>query len=139
MSVRMSRIRSDYFSRVGFAVGILCLVASPKTLAQAESPTVEWEKTFGGTESDTALSAQQTADDGYIVAGRTGGRFNGDDQDAYVIKLDDEYKVLLNEEGLPRLRISPVYRRMVNKAAFGDTNLTRGSGDKPKNADGSNR
>jgi len=35
--------------------------------------------------------------------------------DAYVIKIDDEYQVLLNEEGLPRLRISPVYRRMVER------------------------
>ncbi|HKQ61044.1 MAG TPA: RNA polymerase factor sigma-54 [Candidatus Polarisedimenticolaceae bacterium] len=33
--------------------------------------------------------------------------------DVYVVKLDDEYQVMLNEEGLPRLRISPVYRRMV--------------------------
>jgi RNA polymerase sigma-54 factor len=33
--------------------------------------------------------------------------------DVYVVKVDDEYQILLNEEGLPRLRISPVYRRMV--------------------------
>lgn len=31
--------------------------------------------------------------------------------DAYVIKDGDEYRILLNEEGLPRLRISPTYRR----------------------------
>ena len=35
--------------------------------------------------------------------------------DVYVVKLDGEYQVLLNEEGLPRLRISPVYRRMVER------------------------
>ncbi len=35
--------------------------------------------------------------------------------DVYVVKIDDEYQVLLNEEGLPRLRISPVYRRMVER------------------------
>ncbi len=35
--------------------------------------------------------------------------------DVYVVRIDDEYQVLLNEEGLPRLRISPVYRRMVER------------------------
>ncbi len=31
--------------------------------------------------------------------------------DVYVIKDGDEYRVVLNEEGLPRLRISPTYKR----------------------------
>ncbi len=35
--------------------------------------------------------------------------------DVYVVKIDADYQVLLNEEGLPRLRISPVYRRMVER------------------------
>jgi RNA polymerase sigma-54 factor len=35
--------------------------------------------------------------------------------DVYVVKIDDEYQIVLNEEGLPRLRISPVYRRMVER------------------------
>ncbi len=35
--------------------------------------------------------------------------------DVYVIKLGDEYSVHLNEEGLPRLKISPVYRQMLAK------------------------
>jgi RNA polymerase sigma-54 factor len=37
--------------------------------------------------------------------------------DVYVVKIDDDYQILLNEEGLPRLRISPVYRRMVERGA----------------------
>jgi RNA polymerase sigma-54 factor len=37
--------------------------------------------------------------------------------DVYVAKIDAEYQVFLNEEGLPRLRISPVYRRMVERGA----------------------
>lgn len=41
--------------------------------------------------------------------------------DVYVVKIDDEYQVLLNEDGLPKLRISPVYRRMVERGAAGDT------------------
>ena len=41
--------------------------------------------------------------------------------DVYVLKLDDDYQIVLNEEGLPRLRISPVYRRMVERGASAAT------------------
>ncbi|MDH4229157.1 MAG: RNA polymerase factor sigma-54 [Nitrospirota bacterium] len=33
--------------------------------------------------------------------------------DVYVIPVDGEYRVRLNDEGLPRLRISPYYRKML--------------------------
>ena len=37
--------------------------------------------------------------------------------DVYVLKVDrGEYTIVLNEEGLPRLRISPVYKRMLEGA-----------------------
>jgi RNA polymerase sigma-54 factor len=35
--------------------------------------------------------------------------------DVYVVKTDDGYKAMLNEDGLPQLRISPVYRRLLDK------------------------
>jgi RNA polymerase sigma-54 factor len=35
--------------------------------------------------------------------------------DVYIVKIDDDYQVLLNEEGLPRLRISPIYRKMLER------------------------
>ena len=35
--------------------------------------------------------------------------------DVYVMKVEEEYVVVLNEEGLPQLRISPVYRRLLDK------------------------
>ena len=35
--------------------------------------------------------------------------------DVYVVKVDDQYVATLNEEGLPQLRISPVYRRLLDK------------------------
>jgi RNA polymerase sigma-54 factor len=41
--------------------------------------------------------------------------------DVYVVKVDDEYQVMLNEDGLPRLRISPVYRRMVARGSGANT------------------
>jgi RNA polymerase sigma-54 factor len=37
--------------------------------------------------------------------------------DVYVVKIEDAYVAVLNEEGLPQLRISPVYRRLLDKGA----------------------
>src|SRR5512141_2755867 len=39
--------------------------------------------------------------------------------DVYVVKVEDQYVALLNEEGLPQLRISPVYRRLLDKTGAG--------------------
>lgn len=33
--------------------------------------------------------------------------------DVYVVKVDGEYKVILDDDGIPRLRINPMYRRML--------------------------
>jgi len=41
--------------------------------------------------------------------------------DVYVVKIDGEYQIMLNEEGLPRLRVSPVYRRMVSRGGGAST------------------
>jgi RNA polymerase sigma-54 factor len=35
--------------------------------------------------------------------------------DVYIIRTDEGYKATLNEDGLPQLRISPVYRRLLDK------------------------
>ena len=53
---------------------------------------------------------------------KPGSRFNRPDShyvipDVYVIKVEDQYVAVLNEEGLPQLRISPVYRRLLDKSA----------------------
>ena len=53
---------------------------------------------------------------------RPGQRYNTDSNryvvpDVYVVKIEDDYHILLNEEGLPRLRVSPLYRRMLDKGA----------------------
>ena len=51
---------------------------------------------------------------------KPGARFNPSQSqyvipDVYVVKLEDQYVAVLNEEGLPQLRISPVYRRLLDK------------------------
>ena len=35
--------------------------------------------------------------------------------DVFVVKEGDEYKIVLNDDGLPKLRISPTYRRMLDR------------------------
>lgn len=56
-------------------------------------PSIEWQKSFGGSSYETAYSIQQTTDNGFIVAGYTGSN-NGDvtgnhgDVDYWIIKLD---------------------------------------------------
>ena len=45
--------------------------------------------------------------------------------DVYVVKVDDEYEIVLNEDRLPQLRISPLYRRMLeNKSADNEETRT---------------
>src|SRR5215204_502611 len=45
--------------------------------------------------------------------------------DVYVVKVEDQYVAVLNEEGLPQLRISPVYRRLLDKGSSENTDETR--------------
>jgi RNA polymerase sigma-54 factor len=51
---------------------------------------------------------------------RPGGRLNPSPSqyvipDVYVVKVEDQYVAMLNEDGLPQLRISPVYKRLLDK------------------------
>jgi RNA polymerase sigma-54 factor len=45
-----------------------------------------------------------TADTNYVVP------------DVYVIKVEDKYVVQLNDEGLPRVRINPYYRKLISRS-----------------------
>jgi type 1 glutamine amidotransferase len=56
-------------------------------------PSIQWQKTLGGTSDDWPTSIQQTADGGYIVAGRTSS-YDGDvighhgSYDFWVVKIN---------------------------------------------------
>jgi len=55
-------------------------------LKLASDGTVEWQKTYGGSQKDDAYSIQQTSDGGYVVAGQTDS-FGAGSIDIWVLKL----------------------------------------------------
>jgi RNA polymerase sigma-54 factor len=54
--------------------------------------------------------------------------------DVFVVKEGDEYKVLLNDDGLPKLRISPTYRRMLDRKEEGSEETRNYVKDKLRSA-----
>ena len=53
---------------------------------------LEWQKTFGGEDSDGVVSIQQTKDGGYIVAGWTKS-FGSGLEDVYILKLNSKGEI----------------------------------------------
>jgi RNA polymerase sigma-54 factor len=68
------------------------------------------------------LTADEVAHHLEIIRGlspRPGNRYSSKRSDyilpdVFVVKEGEEYKILLNDDGLPKLRISPTYRRMLD-------------------------
>lgn len=55
-------------------------------LKLASDGKIEWQKTYGGSENESAYSFQQTSDGGYIVAGQTNS-FGAGQFDFWILKL----------------------------------------------------
>jgi hypothetical protein len=72
-----------------FLLTILCFVDG-----KAQAPTIQWQKSFGGTAADNAYSIESTPDGGYVVTGFTQSNNDGEvignhgGLDYWVIKLD---------------------------------------------------
>ncbi len=51
---------------------------------------------------------------------KPGGRLNPSPSqyvipDVFIVKVEDQYEVMLNDDGLPQLRINPMYKRLIDK------------------------
>ena len=64
----------------------------------SQSPPIQWQKTLGGSVSDTGKSIRQTQDGGFIIAGSTSsndgditGTYGG--SDCWVVKLDNSANI----------------------------------------------
>jgi len=72
----------------------LILISSVASASAVQnSPSIEWQKCFGGSGTDRAHSIQQTSDGGYIVAGESksnDGNVTGNhgNTDCWIVKLD---------------------------------------------------
>lgn len=65
-------------------------------LKLASDGNIEWQKTFGGSESDIANSIQQTSDGGYIVAGQTRS-FGAGQLDFWILKISSDGNIEWNK------------------------------------------
>src|SRR6266704_2078083 len=54
--------------------------------------------------------------------------------DVFVVKEGDDYKIVLNDDGLPKLRISPTYRRMLDEKEPGSEETRNYVKDKLRSA-----
>jgi hypothetical protein len=66
-------------------------------------PTIQWQKNFGGTDSDEAKSIQQTSDGGFVVVGNT---YSLDNDVASNHGLCDSWIVKMNGSGVPEWKKS---------------------------------
>jgi len=62
-----------------------------------ENGTMEWNKTFGGSDWDAAYSVQQTMDEGFIIAGYTRSFGAEEPSDAWLIKTDAYGNMIWNK------------------------------------------
>jgi len=67
-----------------------------KTSLKSVAPEEEWNKTFGGSQDDMALSVQQTSDSGYIIAGYTES-YGAGGADFWLVKTDSNGNKLWNK------------------------------------------
>ncbi|MFC1955400.1 hypothetical protein ACFLWZ_02525 [Chloroflexota bacterium] len=58
-------------------------------LKLSSNGNAEWQKTYGGINSEWALCSEQTSDEGYIVAGSSDS-FGAGEEDIWILKLDED-------------------------------------------------
>lgn len=83
------------------------------------------KRDFRGLSRVTGATLQEVADAARVIGGlepRPGRGFGGEDPvyitpDIYVYKIGDDFHVLLNEDGLPKLKINSMYREVLSSGS----------------------
>jgi hypothetical protein len=102
----MKSERRKFRMVLAFAVLFAMLAFINIGCADGTPPEEEWNKTFGGTEYDTANSVQQTSDGGYILAGST--LSYGDDFNMLLVKTDPN-----GTKQWDRVMVGPKSKKMI--------------------------
>jgi len=96
------------------------------------------KRDFRGLSRVTGATLQEVADAARVIGSlepRPGRGFGGEDSvyitpDIYVYKIGDDFHVLLNEDGLPKLKINSMYREVLASGVIG-ANGKAGTGSAP--------
>jgi RNA polymerase sigma-54 factor len=132
--VERARRKISHFDPVGVACRSLeqCLLTQLEHVGLAEGPIVEVvshhlellrRHAYAELARKVGIDEARAREIAAVIRGlnpRPGSGYGGDRShavipDVVVVKVDGEYKVLLNDEGMPRLRISPLYRRLLER------------------------
>ncbi len=126
--------RIQFFDPVGVAARDLreCLSAQLENLGIADSLAARIvaghlghleSKRYEKLARELGVSIDEIADAAHVIASLEPKPSRGFEQDeirtvlpdVFVEKVDDEYVIYLNDDGVPRLRVSSLYRRMVGQ------------------------
>jgi len=100
-----------------------------RTLVEDHLPALQ-KRDFRGISRALGLSIEEIAAAARVIARlepKPGRSFGGDDPiyitpDIYVYKIGDDFHVLLNEDGLPKLRINNLYRDVLSRGSTVEKN-----------------
>src|SRR5688572_24232309 len=80
------------------AVAVISVLLTVTTTQAQTAPAVEWQASFGGTNSDDLRIVKQTSDGGYILGGRSRSGVSGNKTSAHY-GVDDYWVVKVNGIG----------------------------------------
>jgi RNA polymerase sigma-54 factor len=83
------------------------------------------KKKYPAIATDLKIPLKRVVELAQVIAGydpKPGRRFNAEQAryvipDVFVYKLDDDYVIIVNDEGIPRLRVSKLYRKILRKGS----------------------
>ncbi len=119
----------------------------PADLLLAQTPSIQWQKTIGGTLGDEVRSVQKTSDGGYIIGGSSYSNSSGDKTenskggwDYWVIRLDASGNILWQKTigGNSTDKLQSVQQTTDLGFILGGYSLSGVSGDKSENNLGGN-